>query len=197
VPVVLSADDYIELLPARWQAIGAAGIRIKYRTYDSAALNPFRQQPSGVTGRKNRWEIHHDPYDVSRIWVRDPAGGWVTAFWKHLHRVPVPFGELAWDHVRGGLAGAAEEELADAVSALLTRAHAGPARPGTDGRSRGDRKVAARTRAVPRAHNGPRPDAQPAPAEDSAAASHGEDLPAAPVIPLPVFDPFTEARKRW
>jgi len=25
VPVVLSADDYIELLPARWQAIGAAG----------------------------------------------------------------------------------------------------------------------------------------------------------------------------
>jgi hypothetical protein len=51
VPVALSADDYIELLPARWQAIGASGIRIKYRTYDSAELNPFRQQPSGIIAR--------------------------------------------------------------------------------------------------------------------------------------------------
>ena len=59
VPVVLSADDYIELLPARWQAIGAAGIRIKYRTYDSAGLNPFRQQSSGDARHRNRWEIHH------------------------------------------------------------------------------------------------------------------------------------------
>lgn len=31
---------------------------------------------------------------------------------EHLHEVPVPFGELAWDHVRGGLADATEEELA-------------------------------------------------------------------------------------
>jgi len=121
----------------------------------------------------------------------------VTAFWKHLHRVPVPFGELAWDHVRGGLAGATEEELADAVAALLTRAHAGPARQKDAGRSRADRKVAARTRAVPRAHDGPRPDARPRAADDCGTASPGEDPPTAAVIPLPVFDPFTEARKRW
>ena len=177
--------------------IGAAGIRIKYRTYDSAGLNPFRQQPSGVTGHKNRWEIHHDPYDVSRVWVRDPAGGWVTAFWKHLHRVPVPFGELAWDHVRSGLAGATEEELAGAVGALLTRARAGPARPGAGAVSRGDRKVAARTRAVPRAHDSPQPDARPPAVDDPGTAGRDEDHPAADVIALPVFDPFTEARKRW
>jgi hypothetical protein len=95
--------------------------------------------------------------DVSRVWVRNPAGGWVTAFWKHLHRVPVPFGELAWDHVRGGLDSATEEELADAVAALLTRAHAGPARSGGDARARADRKVAARIRGCP-----PRP-RRPAP----------------------------------
>jgi hypothetical protein len=29
---------------------------------------------------------HRDPYDVSRIWVRNHLdGGWITQFWKHLH----------------------------------------------------------------------------------------------------------------
>ena len=49
-----------------------------------------------------------------------------TCLWKHLRRVPVPFGELAWDHVRASLPKATEEELADAVAALLDRAHTGP-----------------------------------------------------------------------
>jgi hypothetical protein len=99
VPIALSAEDYVELLPARWQAINAYGIKINHRTYDSQELAPFRRQRSGVKTRKNRWEVHHDPYDVSRIWVRNHwDGGWLTVFWKHLHRVPVPFGELAWNH---------------------------------------------------------------------------------------------------
>ena len=99
LPLALSAQDYIELLPARWQAINAYGVRINYRTYDAEELNPMRRQPSGIKEKKDLWEIHRDPYDVSRIWVRDTeGGGWVTAFWKHLHRAPVPFGELAWDH---------------------------------------------------------------------------------------------------
>ncbi len=171
-------------------AVPVIWIQVKYRTYDSEQLNPLRRQPSGDARHKNRHEIHHDPYDVSRIWVRDPGGGWITAFWKHLHRVPVPFGELAWDHIRAGLPGAAEHELADAVAALLTRAHGGPGRT--------DRKVAARTRAVPRAHQCPRP-AVPLAAGDDPGHRPGAvpDSPAAAVVPLPVFDPFTEARKRW
>src|SRR5580704_5355493 len=77
VPVALTADDYIELLPARWHAVNAYGIKVNRRTYDSDKLNPFRQQHSGVKEHKNLWEIHHDPYDVSRIWVRDHwNGGW-------------------------------------------------------------------------------------------------------------------------
>ncbi|SCD31601.1 MULTISPECIES: hypothetical protein [unclassified Streptomyces] len=46
----------------------------------------------------------------------------MPATWKHLQRVPVPFGDLARDHVARQLPEATEEELADAVSALLTRA---------------------------------------------------------------------------
>ena len=73
VPVPLSAEDYIELLPAVWRAVNAYGIKISHRTYDAAELNPIRQQKSGVAARKGQWEVHRDPYDVSRVFVRGPG----------------------------------------------------------------------------------------------------------------------------
>ena len=101
-----------------------------------------------MTGRKGLWEIHHDPYDVSRIHVRGP-GGWITVFWRHLDRVPVPFGDLAWDHARrnAGEPGrpATEEQITDAVAALPRRAHAGPEQK-APAMSKRERRVAARTR---------------------------------------------------
>jgi hypothetical protein len=204
VPVALSADDYVELLPATWRAINAYGVKISRRTYDDKALNPLRHQRSGVTDRRDLWEIHYDPYDVSRIWVRNHwKSGWITLFWKHLHRVAAPFGELAWDHTRRALPAATEEEVADAVADLLKRAHQGPS--GSDGKgsaklSRRDRRVAARTNAsLPTAPLQPEPtpadgiDEEPDQVSDSDSCS-GE---VAKVIPLPIFDPFTEADKRW
>jgi hypothetical protein len=201
VPVPLSADDYVELLPATWRAVNAYGMKINHRTYDDAALNPLRHQRSGVTERRNLWETHIDPYDVSRIWVRDHwRGGWITLFWKHLHRVAAPFGELAWDHTRRARPGAGEEELADAVADLLRRAHHGPAADGGEGTaklSRRDRRVAARTKASPpAARTGP----EPAPADtggEPGQADDGHPEHIAKVIPMPIFDPFTEADKRW
>jgi putative transposase len=129
VPVPLSAEDHIELLPAVWRAVNAYGIKISHRTYDAPELNPIRQQKSGVTARKGLWEIRHDPYDVSRVFVRGP-GGWITCPWKYLGKVPFPFGELAWDHVSGRLAGqgrgdATELKRALAVDDLLRRATTG------------------------------------------------------------------------
>jgi hypothetical protein len=223
VPVPLSAEDYVELLPAVWRAVNAYGIKIAHRTYDAAELNPIRQQKSGVAVRKGLWEVHHDPYDVSKVFVRGP-GGWITCPWKYLDRVPVPFGELAWDHVSGQLAGqgrsgASELERAQAVDELLRRAYHGPpaqtpeadagpageAIAGTAGarsRPRGgtkpaarDRRVAARTRATPARGT----DAViPAGGEDDGSRTlSADDRPVAKVIPLGIFDPFEEARKRW
>ncbi len=216
VPVALSADDYVELLPARWQAINAYGIKIAHRTYDGQALNRFRRQRSGVKAHKDRWEVHHDPYDVSRIWVRDHwdgDGGWITVFWKHLARVPTPFGELAWNHARTELLDQGktptEQEVADAVAALLERANRGPqaAEPPPTPSKRGrQRRVAARTRATQQP-TWPRPHADPDSAEGDvegdAAGSSGQEPqseaahPLAKVVPLGVFDPFQEATKRW
>jgi hypothetical protein len=208
VPVALSPQDYIELLPARWQAINAYGVKINHRIYDDKALNPFRRQRSGVTDRKNLWEVHHDPYDVSRIWVRNhwDGGGWITVFWRHLRSVPAPFGELAWDHARHALAASGqsptEEQIAAAVADLLTRAAAGPdeqnpAEAGQVRVSKKDRRVAARTKATATpAWPRPKTPLPPAPQDTAPEPDMGDEADLAEVLPLRVFDARKEA-ERW
>ena len=220
VPVPLSGEDHIELLPAVWRAVNAYGIKISHRTYDAPELNPIRQQKSGVTGRKGLWEVRHDPYDASRVFVRGP-GGWITCPWKYLQKVPAPFGELAWDHVSGQLAmqgqgNPTELERAQAVDDLLRRAYHGPpddtgtedaGETGTSRRggrrqlSARDRRVAARTcaAAASRAGSGT-PAAAPAGDGDALEApgqGQDSDEQIAKVIPLGIFDPFEEAKKPW
>jgi hypothetical protein len=196
LPVALSADDYIEMLPAEWRRVNAYGISLARRTYDSENLNPIRLQPSGISEHDERWEIRRDPYDISKIHVRG-RDGWITVFWKHLDRAPLPFGELAWDHARRSLGReATEEQVAEAVTALLRRANAGPAEEKTT-MSKRDRRVAARTKvtapaADPQAAVPGRP--APPPAEEKEGTG---DEPLAKVIPMPAFDPFAEADKRW
>ena len=126
VPVALGPATTSSCCPRPGGRSTPTAIKLNRRSYDSEELNPLRLQPSGVREQKNLWEIRHDPYDVSRIHVRGPDG-WITVFWKHLDRAPVPFGELAWDHARRSLGReATEEQIADAVAALLRRASAGP-----------------------------------------------------------------------
>ena len=191
VPLALSPDDYIELLPAAWRAVNAYGIKISRRVYDGKELNPLRMQHSGVTARKGLWEVHRDPYDTSRVWVRDHwNGGWITVFWTQLHRVAAPFGELAWDHARKLMPAATEAELADAVEDLLTRAGQGPGdrnEPAPSGKR--DRRVAGRTRAVrPAVPAGPKPEPGGEPAAEEPGSREA-------IVPMPIFDPFREAEK--
>jgi len=167
---------------------------------DCNALNPYRQQHSGVAGKKGLWEVRHDPYDISQVWVLNHHdGGWISVPWTHLKATPAPFGELAWDHARRQLARrgedpATEQEIAAAASALLDKAEQG--RADADGSTKKDRRVAARTRAT--APPGrplpqrPEPDEEPEPS-----GAQEDDQPVAKVIPLGIFDPFQEAAKRW
>ena len=73
LPVPLAGEDYIELLPACWRAINDYGLVIGHRTYDCPELGPYRRKTSPVAAMRGRWEVHYDPYDLSRIWVRDQA----------------------------------------------------------------------------------------------------------------------------
>ncbi len=198
VPVALGPDDYIELLPASWRAVNAYGIKLARRSYDSEELDPLRMQPSGVQEKKGLWEVRRDPYDISRIHVRSPDG-WITVFWKHLDRAPVPFGELAWDHARRSLGReATEEQIADAVAALLRRASHGPDSQDQPRMSKRDRRVAARTRAAA-PQEGKQDQAESGgPVPPGAVTEQAEaNAPLAKVIPMPIFDPFAEADKPW
>ena len=223
VPVPLSGEDFIELLPATWRAVNAYGIKVSNRTYDAEQLNPIRQQKSGVAARNGLWEVRHDPYDVSRVFVRGPDG-WITCQWKYLEKVPAPFGELAWDHVSGRLAeqgrgDASELERAQAVDELLRRAYHGPpddagadtaGPPGTPGRrsrklTARDRRVAARARAATASSSKAAalpedaPQGQPAATAGDKPESPQQDSgePIAKVIPLGIFNAHEEAKKRW
>ncbi len=57
VPVPLSPEDYIELLPAAWRVINSYGVKIGLRTYDSGELIPYRRQHSGIEAKHGRWEV--------------------------------------------------------------------------------------------------------------------------------------------
>ncbi|TDO27656.1 Mu transposase-like protein [Kribbella sp. VKM Ac-2527] len=199
VPVPLSADDFIELLSISWNAINKYGIKINHRTYDAKALNPYRRQHSGIERKKGLWEVHYDPYDITRVWVRNHHdGGWITVPWKHLSTTPVPFGELAWQHARTVLAqrgqdAATEAEIAQAAADLLDRAEQGPAAdPQTTKR---DRRVSGRTRATntPTAPRPPAPHEEPKHHPDHLVDIDDPEEPTAKIIPLPVFDARKEA----
>lgn len=66
LPLVLRGEDYLELLPVAWRAINDYGIRIGHRTYDAPQLGPWRRQHSGHSAKRGLWEVHYDPYDLSR-----------------------------------------------------------------------------------------------------------------------------------
>ncbi|MFF3430303.1 transposase family protein [Streptomyces sp. NPDC002602] len=162
VPLAFAGDDYVELLPATWRAVDSYGVKINHRVHDCAELGPLRRRPSGVTRKKNLWEIHRDPYDANWIWVRNHwEGGRIPVPWKHLGTVPQPYGDPAWDHAAADLrqrgeSDPTEEQIARAVSELLVRARQGPDSGGKNRASRRDRRVAARTRAAAEG-TGPQP----------------------------------------
>ena len=201
LPLTLTGEDYLELLPVAWRAINAYGIRIGYRTYDSPQLGPWRQQHSGITARRGLWEVHYDPYDATHVFVRTTEG-WITVPWTHLPMVCAPFAEFTWRHARllaaeAGRDDTNETEVARVLDDLLTRAQAGPVDKLSD-------RVAARTRVAAATH---RPPARDDDAKQEAVgpdvvepetAERGEhtDGPMATVIPFGVFDADAEA-DRW
>jgi putative transposase len=187
LPLTLSGEDYLELLPVDWRTINDYGIRIDHRTYNCAELAPWRRQHSGVDAHRGLWEVHYDPYDLSHVFVRTPDG-WITVPWTHLPMVSAPFADFTWRHARRlaaarGLTDATETDVARVLDELLTRVGENP------NQDKATARVVARTRAGRR--NAGR-DAQviPLPAQPT------EPEPATPVIAFGLFDAHAEA-ERW
>lgn len=186
LPVSLSGDEYIELLPTEWRKINDYGIQLDYRTYDCPELGPYRRQPSGLDSKGGLWEVHYDPYDLSHVWVRDTReGGWITVAWTRLGMVSAPFADFTWRHARTLLAAAGADDTNEtaitiAVEDLLTRAGTRP-----------DRRVVARTNAA--ASMPLRPLHQRSrPAEGMHDIEEPEPGTGTEVIPFGIFDAFAE-----
>ncbi|MEV0275212.1 Mu transposase C-terminal domain-containing protein [Streptomyces sp. NPDC050610] len=189
LPLVLRGEDYLELLPVAWRAVNDYGIKISYRTYDSADLGPHRRQHSGHSAKRGLWEVHYDPYDLSRVFVRTQQG-WIAVPWVHLPLVNAPFADFTWSHARrlaaeAGLDDTSEAVVARVLDELLTRAEHGP-----DKRTA---KVVGRTRVAAAVHA---PAAAPAIDSDAASEPEPEVQPSATVVPFGVFDAHAEA-ERW
>lgn len=201
VPVPLTAEDYIQLHPARPRAINSYGVKIDHRVYDCDELNPYRGQLSGVKEFGDRWAVHYDPYDVTRVWVRNHHdGGWITAYWRQLHNSPQPFGDAAWQYARRivaerGTESPSEDTIKAAVDDLLDRAAPPAAKPRK--KSTKARRVAARTAATSTPAVRPGEGAPPDTAVVAVGAAAEPEESLAPVIPLPVFDPDKEAQSWW
>ncbi|WP_311736968.1 hypothetical protein [Streptomyces sp. Ag109_G2-6] len=132
VPVPLTGQDYLELLPVRWAAIAERGIRLQHRTYDHDLLAPYRGQPSPITARGGKYEVHHNPNDARQIWLRLPNGTLAEIPWIHRDHTHHPFNERTWQHVRAQAIrhpdpDQHEADLADALDQLMRRAHDGHA----------------------------------------------------------------------
>src|SRR5690625_4326120 len=92
VPVPLSQDDYIALLPTVERTIQADGIQVNYRRYDSVHLHPYRLQPSGRTDAKRNWVVHYNPHNPAAVWVRDPeTSAWIECAWMNKDAFDRPF----------------------------------------------------------------------------------------------------------
>jgi hypothetical protein len=195
VPLPLSGDDYIELLPAVFRTVNDYGLTIDNRTYDCKALNPFRRLDSGMPGgNRKKWEVHYDPYDITVVWLRDHRSDeWITVSWVYRSLAAQPFGLALWEHARRMTTERsgprpAEADIARNVADLLNRAH-------------GQGLTPEETKAVAVDANRPvRPGAEEP--DDSANASASDDDPeeqAEPVQPAGhgLYDVFNPGEVPW
>lgn len=92
IPLALTRDDYIDILPIENRTIQNDGIELGYGKYDSPQLTRLRRLPS-LEGRTNRsWAVRWDPYDARSVWIRDPeSDAWIECALQNGGRAEQPF----------------------------------------------------------------------------------------------------------
>ncbi|MFJ6438303.1 Mu transposase C-terminal domain-containing protein [Streptomyces sp. NPDC091416] len=132
VPMCLSPEDRLRLLPTAWVTVTEKGIRINNRTYDSRALNPYRGKSSGWPGKGQRWPVRHHPHQPEKVWLQtEPNGEWKEADFVYQRLIGDAWTEQVWDlatalHLDRGGSTRNEAAIAREVRALLQRAGRGP-----------------------------------------------------------------------
>ncbi|MEW1639759.1 Mu transposase C-terminal domain-containing protein [Streptomyces sp. NPDC093801] len=193
VPVTPTGEDYVEMLPALRRRINDYGVQIDYRTYNSPQLAPYRRRASGA--HDGAWEVHYDPYDLTRVWVRDHhKGGWITCEWTQLPLIRQPFADFTWRYARKvaasrGVDATNESSVAVVLAGILKRAEDGP---GPERRATAKARAAtAMPRRLPSALR-PAPVIEEPDDEDEVTGGAAEAVAIGEVVPFGLFDPFAE-----
>lgn len=102
----LNRDDFIDLLPTEFRAIGSVGINLNNRHYDSDELQTYRGTASHSPKHKNKWEVKFNPYDAMHVWVRSPQDTWIECSWRHIAVLDQPhFGDISREQLADTRAG--------------------------------------------------------------------------------------------
>jgi len=118
-------DLHLRLLPVEARVIGRGGVEIAGLTYDSPALDPYRQQRCSLPALDGKWPIRVDRRDLGRVWFHDPRDERFHELrWRHAREVARPFGASALTYVKrllveSGMHRPGEEEIATQLARLL------------------------------------------------------------------------------
>jgi transposase InsO family protein len=118
-------DLHLRLLPVEARAIRRDGVEIAGLTYDSPALNPYRQRRSPLSALDGKWPVRVDRRDLGRVWFQDPRDErFHELSWRHAREVARPFGGSALTYVKrllvqSGMQRPTEEEIATRLARLL------------------------------------------------------------------------------
>jgi transposase InsO family protein len=116
---------HLRLLPVEARVISRAGVEIAGLTYDSPALDPYRQQRSPLSALDGKWPIRVDRRELGRVWFQDPRDErFHELSWRHARAVARPFGASALTYVKrllveSGMHRPSEEEIATSLARLL------------------------------------------------------------------------------
>lgn len=118
------AYEFLQVEPHAIQHFGIKRATLKYGDCQHNILNELATMPSPYRGKfANKWPIHVDPDDVSRVYIKHPdSREWHTLTWEHATRYPMPFSDEALRFTRKHVLrrdGVVEEETA--LDELMTR----------------------------------------------------------------------------
>lgn len=69
LPLPMTADRYVALLPTEWRVINHYGVDIGLRVYDSQRLVALRRRRSHHRNHGGKWPFHVDPYNPMTVWL--------------------------------------------------------------------------------------------------------------------------------
>lgn len=73
----LPPGEFLQFLPRSRRVVGPSGLRVNARRYDSAELEPLRNQVADGRSRP-QFTVRWDPCDVRYVWIEGPSGRWIT-----------------------------------------------------------------------------------------------------------------------